>query len=218
MVRTNIGKEDCETGSEFRSIMSKNIGVTVNTTTVKERPILFSGPMVRAILDGRKTQTRRIVKGSGIWSVCGEDLGFPWPGQEDESGEWRSFTCPYGEPGERLWVREAWARVIVGNQIDYLYRADTHTGLEKRDGDQKWKPSIHMPRVACRLMVEITSVRVERLQDISEEDATNEGAQCAGFPASLTNRGAFGKLWQSINGPDSWAANPWVWVVEFRKV
>jgi hypothetical protein len=190
----------------------------VQTTTIKERPILFSGPMVRAILDGRKTQTRRVVKGSGSWAVVTEERGVLWPGFENELGDWQNFECPYGQPGERLWIREAWARIVVGNEIDYLYRADTHTGLEKRGGDQKWKPSIHMPRIACRLMLEITDVRVEVLNNISEADAISEGVQCAGVPASLTNRGAFGKLWESINGPGSWAANSWVWVVEFKRV
>lgn len=185
------------------------------TTELKERPILFSGPMVRAIRECRKWQTRRIVKPEPDWirpavGVDGIAHGYCGSGPTD------GISCPYGKPGDCLWVREAWAPLVVGNERDFIYRADYHAGLEKRDGDQKWKPSIHMPRIACRLMLEITGVRVERLQDISEADAVAEGAQCAGFPAALTNYGAFGQLWKKINGPDSWAANPWVWVVEFK--
>lgn len=201
-------------------------------TQTKERPILFSGPMVRAILEGRKTQTRRIIKGKGTWAVVDNpDSERTWPGAEDECGDWQDFQCPYGEIGDRLWIREAWAHIVVGNQIDYLYRADHHKGLEKRDGDQKWKPSIHMPRVACRLMLEITGVRVERLNEISEQDAKSEGiepvrniwklygerqpgtAEATGQP-----RKSFMSLWESINGPASWAANPWVWVVKFKRI
>jgi hypothetical protein len=195
----------------------------VETTAIKERPILFSGPMVRAILDGRKTQTRRIVKGKGTWDVVTEERGAPWPGAENDLGDWQDFECPYGDVGDRLWVREAWAQVVVGNQIDYLYRADTHTGLEKRDGDQKWKPSIHMPRVACRLMLEITGVRVERLNEISQQDAVCEGAwenndENPSNAHGISAVRQFEALWESINGLGSWSANPWVWVVKFKRV
>lgn len=201
-------------------------------TQTKERPILFSGPMVRAILEGRKTQTRRIVKSKGTWDVLhNPDSDRVWPGAEDECGDWQDFECPYGNVGDVLWIREAWAHIVVGNQIDYLYRADHHKGLEKRDGDQKWKPSIHMPRVACRLMLEITGVRVERLNEISEHDAKSEGIdQVRNIwklygerqPGTASETGqpikSFASLWESINGPESWSANPWVWVVEFKRI
>lgn len=121
------------------------------------------------------------------------------------------------EPGDRLWVREAWSPFIVsacepGNPV--LYRADNLRWYDKLS----WKPSIHMPRWASRLTLEIKSVRVERLQAISEEDAIAEGAQCAGVPASLTNRGAFAKLWNQLHGLGSWEANCWVWVISFLRV
>ena len=206
-------------------------------TQTKERPILFSGPMVRAILEGRKTQTRRIVSPQ-------PDVMYEYPNQPElleflhpqTSGTYgrESFArncCKFGLAGDRLWIREAWARIIVGNQIDYLYRADHHKGLEKRDGDQKWNPSIHMPRVACRIMLEITGVRVERLNDINEQDAKSEGIepvrniwklygdrQLGTADATGQPRKSFMSLWESINAPGSWAANPWVWVVEFQRI
>jgi hypothetical protein len=208
------------------------------TTETKERPILFSGPMVRAILEGRKTQTRRVLN---LDDAMHEDAIpsriLEW---REQHGEWfglyewdtiANCKCPYGQPGERLWIREAWARIVVGNQIDYLYRANTHAGLEKRDGDQKWKPSIHMPRVACRLMLEITGVRVERLNDISVEDSIAEGIEPVRdiwklygerMPGTAGETGqprkSYASLWESINGPGSWDANPWVWVVEFKRI
>jgi len=185
---------------------------------VKERPILFSAQMVRAILQGRKTQTRRIVKGLPY-----APLAFAEFTAADPSGFWgfghannpiHCIHCPYGETGDRLWVRETHCKYGGG----FIYRADYGNLTPISDGvGGPWKPSIHMPRVASRIALEITGVRVERLDDISEADAIAEGCQCAGVPASLTNRGAFAKLWESINGPESWAANPLVWVVEFRR-
>ncbi len=137
--------------------------------------------------------------------------------------------CPYGTVNDRLWVREAWARTLVGNQLDYLYRADHHTGIEKKNGDQKWKPSIHMPKVACRLMLEVTSVRVERVQEITEADAIAEGCISTAqvirddFGAEIDYTGTYAvekyeELWTTINGPDSWKSNPFVWVIEFRRL
>ena len=217
------------------------------STAVKERPILFSAPMVRAILDGRKTQTRRIVKpqppGSCRYEINGnqdkaycvfDDAGLPGgigfcpPTARSKD---HLLPCPYGKPGDRLWVRETWQQVTQDvatvKPIDVL--RDCKQGVcYAADGERcpitygqvklRWRPSIFMRRWASRITLEITGVRVERLQDISEEDAIAEGVQCAGVPSSLTNRGAFAKLWESINGPDSWAANPWVWVVEFHKL
>jgi hypothetical protein len=192
---------------------------------VRERPILFSGPMVRAILAGRKTQTRRVVKpqprGDGITTI-NEAPGW-WdvailPGGFDNGGcmPIAEIKCPYGQPGDRLWVRETFAP----NYFDTggtAYRAEWRQYIDGICGEPAWKPSTHMPRRFSRITLEITDVRVERLQEISEADAIAEGAQCPGVPASLTDRGAFAKLWNKINGPFAWDDNPWVWVVAFRK-
>jgi hypothetical protein len=196
--------------------------------------------MVRAILEGRKTQTRRIVKPSAHVSI--NDGGIAY---------WGSH-CPYGQPGDRLWVRETW------RPMGDLARLAVHIGCDpdgvvayKADDDGSnvlpWRPAIHMPRWASRLTLEITNVRVERLQDISEEDAQAEGVKtvwtgrselpCGGVanaefinyepPAGCelkdivqaqTFRNRFAQLWDSINGVGSWDANPWVWVVEFKVV
>ena len=191
---------------------------------MKERPILFQSDMVNAILEGRKTQTRRIVKptkdrnGSGCQLAPCEIAG------EVNSGDY-SF-CSYGKPGDRLWVREAFRNRRVDNSPgDVVYRAD-HPGESTVPGSygRSWKPSIHMPRWASRITLEIVSARVERLQDISEADAKAEGvigekeAAEAGLEWHDKPRRAFRFLWQSINGPDSWDANPWVLVVEFRRI
>lgn len=178
---------------------------------MKERPILFSAPMVRAILDGRKTQTRRIVK--------------PQPKYYAHSGVLASadashIFCPYGEPGDMIWVRETFCQTEGGTII---YRADGG----KKDAahvlkDDRWRPSIHMPRWASRILLEIVSVRVERLIDIPEMDAQQEG-----YPPGATDkygsdymsfREWFEDLWNSINGERSFEQNPWVWVVEFKRV
>jgi hypothetical protein len=194
----------------------------------KERPIIFSGPMVRAILDGRKTQTRRIVKhvpalGSpDDWCHKVDRAQF-----EEEIGNYRRF-CPYGTPGDRLWVREAWCP--GGNQSVYL-KADVDLPDDPRVWmhDRQppyggtWRPSIHMPRWASRITLEITGIRVERLQEISEQDARAEGVQPrnAGQDEAgpiKTYRTGFVHVWQEINGKRAnWTSNPWVWVVEFRR-
>jgi hypothetical protein len=183
-----------------------------------ERPILFTTPMVQSILDGRKTQTRRVMKiqpdgrGTRCTNVYFED----WHGRE--------LKCPYGKIGDVLWVRETWSKTDSGHII---YRA-TNKGF-----NPIWKPSIFMPKEACRIRLEITNIRVERLQDISEEDAIAEGIGAgfqmnAGWPdyqhikngvCSLTQDTAemsYASLWESINGNGSWSKNPWVWVIEFR--
>jgi hypothetical protein len=207
---------------------------------MKERPILFSGPMVRAILEGRKTQTRRIIKSKGTWSVEDADdfSNRKWPGYEDEYGTWTDMPCSYGNPGDRLWVRETFSSWHHGCQwhdctregrskvscSNLFYRSTHHFP----DDDQRWVPSIFMPRWASRITLEITGVRVERLQDISEEDAKAEGVERLADrivrPGSvpvdyieLSHRDYFRDLWQSINGPDSWAANPWVWAIDFAR-
>ena len=198
--------------------------------STKERPILFSGPMVRAILEGRKTQTRRIVtKVAGFGKVMAGFDKSDTPGYDFhfrcKRGLWQDLResellgrCPYGNRGDRLWVRETHCKYGGG----YIYRADygTHTPISDGIGGP-WKPSIHMPRVASRITLEITGVRVERLNDIGEADAIAEGVS-SDMPivwqsGDDTPRGMFGELWEAINGPDSWDANPWVWVVEFSK-
>lgn len=220
----------------------------MSTVAVKERPILFSGPMVRAILDGRKTQTRRMLtykhaKRLGL-ETCGEELvtsdGPYWDGSfEGGKVPW----CPYGQPGEQLWVRETYALEQDADGCKpsdvsscTWYSADGEDGVAHATGAYpvgrprgKWRPSIHMPRWASRITLEITGVRVERLNEISEVDAQAEGVE----PDMLDSGGVtpwgvgidvpcysegFVDLWQSINGPDSWSLNPWVWVIEFEKV
>lgn len=192
-----------------------------------ERPILFSAPMVRAILDGRKTQTRRIVKPQPP-SDCApirveefhptvidrygdEGPGAPIFGAYDLGGEW-GVRCPYGQPGDRLWVRETW-RAWGGTVRHVDYRATTEIP-RPADG---WKPSIHMRRADSRIMLEIVAVRVERLQDISEADAKAEGCQADPYDGP-TYYDHFALLWRSINGQGSWTTNPWVWVIEFKRV
>jgi len=187
---------------------------------VKERPILFSAPMVRAILEGRKTVTRRAVKFPFIDRAVGCELS----GNEIGLEEIRN-NCPYGVPGQRLWVRETFACGLCTDQ-PYAYRA-THAPEDLEAGWHdpiKWKPSIHMPRAACRILLEITDVRVERLQDITEDQAKAEGvctSAVESFQAAEVDRPAgfaFRDLWTSINGAEGWTANPWVWVVSFRRV
>lgn len=162
---------------------------------MKERPILFSTPMVRAILDGSKTQTQRVVKHKQT----------PW---NPDHIAWDMTTCPYGKAGDRLWVREAFCDARQGSYGRVLYRAS---------GDVccRWHPSIHMPREISRITLEITDVRVEMLQDISEDDAEAEGIYTA---PSCPAYDSFASLWKSINGAESWHENPWVWVVEFHQI
>lgn len=191
---------------------------------MKERPIVFSGPMVRAILDGRKTQTRRVVQGSAKYGVA---LGLG-----NTCVIWDE--CPYGQPGDQLWVREnCWERPertpkMMREGADtwepYYYDADGLTESDVEDF-RRWgfkrRPSIHMPRLASRITLEIEAVRVERLQDITEEDAKAEGcdASHSDYPNSTKpKRTAFCSLWCSINGPGSWEFNPWVWVIGFRRL
>lgn len=215
-----------------------------------ERPILFSGAMVRAILEGRKTVTRRAIKHQPDVPVTDAIPRRDYPhGPATVDWYWRpqhghlngvpshgwDFKCPYGEPGDRLWVRETWA--CVGNtDPGYLvyratYPACLPPGLEQvpadiREAGYRWRPSIHMPRANSRILLEITAVRVERLQDITRSDIRAEGLVC---PPELRSDdvspnyrdwypAAWRELWESINGPDSWTANPWVWVVEFKRV
>ena len=193
---------------------------------MKELPILFSGPMVRAILEGRKTQTRRVVKnvsgdcelfidaGDGNWQQC----------YRDESGAIHSKSwltrCQYGVKGDRLWLREHHAR-IPGNdgwhEPHYFADGPLPTVDQRHDaGLLHSYPSIHMPRWASRINLEITGIRVERLHAIRAEDALAEGVEWDGMYEHP--RDNFISLWESINGHGSWDANPWVWVVEFKRV
>jgi len=189
-------------------------------TAVKERPILFNTEMVRAVLDGRKTQTRRVITAKKNQTVLRSFL----------SGllHWEKIMpyCPYGKVGDRLWVRETWAtqKGVAG----VIYKADNPERLI----DGPWSPSIFMPRWASRITLEITDVRVERVQDITPEDAKAEGltpyAIYGGRPHSWTVEDqtftdpckAFSRLWDSINAQRGygWDANPWVWVIEFKPV
>jgi hypothetical protein len=193
---------------------------------LKERPILFSAPMVRALLAGTKTQTRRVCKPQPIADarfVGGHYLPATKrnPGQEiSVEAPYVHIACPYGQRGDRLWVRETWRRDI--DKIDgarlVQYRADDAIVEAPRTyfdlPSAGWIPSIHMPRWASRITLEVTGVRVELLQEISEADAISEGTPfpCGGWV------GGYQKLWESIHGPGSWEANPWVWVVEFKRV
>lgn len=204
---------------------------------MKERPILFSTPMIQAILAGRKTMTRRIVKGdladcyfqslvlhaTGLFTFIKN--GNYNPIQSDVI----NVRCHYGQPGDRLWVKETFAKTGAG----ILYKADKNMGFTA----EKWTPSIFMPRAASRILLEIVSVNVERLQDISDENAVNEGIENitptlddATWKNYNTNKWehvvrhftdpklSFQSLWQSIHGQKSLEANPWVWVIEFKVI
>lgn len=194
-----------------------------------ERPILFSGAMVRAILDGTKTQTRRVLK-VRCQEIGERDDGSRWPWSEHpDTADDHWHACPYGQPGDRLWVRETWAQPAALDPGPTFYRADYpacaagFTNLPPAD-EITWKPSIHMFRKHSRILLEITGVRVERLQDISETDAAAEGwvkrPGVSSDPAVHVDaaRDWYADLWEQINGAGSWAANPWVWVVEFRRI
>lgn len=201
-----------------------------------ERPILFSAPMVRAILDGTKTQTRRIAKGvATVHAVTGEPLA-----KLDSAGP--RVSCPYGQPGDQLWVRETHAIVprtayAHSEGVQQTLRPDDpyehdaaiyREGWTRSNGGFRWRPSIHMPRWASRISLEITRVRVERLQDISRADAMAEGIRPFGdsngwhVEHGIHYMGdpedSYFSLWEAINGPGSVESNPWVWVVEFRRV
>ncbi|HCD9834305.1 TPA: hypothetical protein NER77_004504 [Pseudomonas aeruginosa] len=186
---------------------------------MRERPILFSGPMVRAIIEGRKKVTRRVVKPQPDFLGSMTDPNTPF--KTLGAGLHGQIVCPYGQPGDRLWVRETFAVYGDEKMAAIHYRADRphHVG-QKGMG---YKPSIHMPRWASRILLEITAVRVERLQDISQEQAMAEGVLSCESALDPDGNGyspyeLFSALWVSINGHDSWHANPWVWVVEFKRV
>lgn len=207
------------------------------TTAVKERPILFSGEMVQAILAGRKTQTRRVIKPQPVEHFAFMPLSTELVGVGDPRKGWQ--VCPYGVPGDRLWVRETWqfadwtedgepyiryaadgADILCCPADDWADRAwDTwatlsdpaNRAIDGCSADRKWRPSIFLPRWASRITLEITGVRVERLLEISEADKLAEGA---------TEAAPFGTVWRKINtkSPYRWEDNPWAWVVEFRRI
>ena len=200
---------------------------------VKERPVLFNAPMVRAILDGSKTQTRRIVKTAKDHFLRCELAPCELAG-EVNSGNYHN--CSYGRPGERLWVRESWQAwhqtSIEYNEwevcdgppsqiLDQYGRASVEYHATSQSSGP-WRPSIHMPRWAGRIDLLIRSVRIERLQDISEADALAEGItydQLPDNPHDLQRaRTWYRGLWEEINGAGSWEANPWVWVIGFERV
>lgn len=223
---------------------------------MKERPILFSAPMVRALLAGTKTQTRRVVKpqppatggNGGVLQGIVPSLLVTNRGQMFDVryalDNPMAISCPYGAPGDRLWARETFMD-LQGTGVEhrpdprgqlhpYAYQADTPPGSRgdeaRKEYGLKWKPCIHMPRAASRITLEVTSVRVERLQDISEADALAEGIQrytgslrwvryldaITGEACHNTAAEAFKALWIGINGQESWDANHWTWVIEFK--
>jgi len=211
------------------------------TTDVVERPLPFTGAMVRKVLADLKTQSRRLLEGGQYQRVY-----FPFEGDFDDDG-WplachrktgclTRVTCRYGKPGGRLWIREAW-RVERRGQ-DYLldYKANpgspemrrtTHPNAARyATPNMVWRPSIHLPRWASRIDLNFLKLRVERLQDISEADAKAEGVNWRGAIVDAAGNAyadrnpvlAFAELWGSIHGPESWEANPWVMVLEFRRL
>lgn len=215
---------------------------------MKERPILFSAPMVNAILAGRKTQTRRIIKPQPEpkGEMHGEQM-WHWPNPKLEAGYCHTSreamarlmlsVCPHGVPGDHLWVRETWTGTWLGvspyTAVHLHYAAD---GSERMAGEApteyvlpkaaakagRWVTPLFMPRFASRITLGIINVRVERLQDISAEDAWEEGCWPPGKPHRCGDPqqtiDAFHELWESINGDGAWAKNPWVWAISFIRI
>jgi hypothetical protein len=193
---------------------------------MKEKPIIFSAPMVRAIVEGRKSQTRRIMKPQPDRIV----RGLP---AFDDLGDLEIYHPIKYAKGDRLWIRETWRPKQHSFPIGWPYE---YKATAKQDGtpeDGAWKPSIHMPRAASRILLEITDVRVERLNDINEWDAIDEGLEMVDGPDGIKYYGNYGDsnadtalhpiesfrtLWESINGKGSWNQNPFVWVITFKKI
>ncbi|EAN2183717.1 hypothetical protein DWR03_16775 [Salmonella enterica] len=198
---------------------------------MNERGMIFNAEMVRAILDGRKTQTRRPVK----FPLIDKNMGCELAGNElaGELVAHNYWNSPYGKPGDRIWVRETFrvhsratdvATLVYRASVRNSWTEQTHrvpiAVCDKPATPEKWTPSIHMPRWASRILLEITDVRVERLRDLSEEDAKSEGITppAGGVLPGWEYRINFRDLWMDIYGTDSWEANPWVWVIEFKRV
>lgn len=220
-------------------------------TKITERGMIFNGEMVRALLDGRKTQTRRIVKGTDSavkfckeWNINGEEV-FVVLGEKDHTGMnpvLGAISCPFGAVGNRIWVREAFRVHSRATDVATLvYKASERNSwteqthrvpvavCNKPATPEKWTPSLHMPRWASRILLEITDVRVERLNAINEHDALAEGVaklrggfwkhyQPGWTQHQLSARGSFVTLWKSIYGDESWNSNPWVWVIKFKRI
>lgn len=214
---------------------------------MSDRPILFQGEMVRAILDGRKTQTRRIMKPqppAEAESVCRQlysqeapefDGAWTWWAGKPQKPITRPLFCRYGQPGDTLWVRETWKPVPISayrcsegvqqtpNPQDADEAAVYKAGWDRSSGGVPWRPSIHMPRWASRITLRITDIRVARLQSVSHEDCEAEGCpgghgSIPGYPYSATPREHFQTLWNKITGPGAWDDNPWVWAISFERV
>ncbi|MFK3932185.1 hypothetical protein ACI2JB_01130 [Pantoea agglomerans] len=212
---------------------------------MRERPIIFNADMVRAVLDGRKTQTRRMLTPHHLKKInaaasAGECYPLESGNQQPNSQSYYREWCQYGAVGDRLWVRETWMpdapRDGTWGDVEFFgckgsplsmiperYRTPEHCiHRASWDGQEMvgWTPSIHMPRWASRITLEITGVRVERLRDLSEEDAKSEGVMppAGGVLPGWEHRINFRDLWMSIYGADNWEANPWVWVIEFKRV
>ena len=238
---------------------------------IKERGIIFNGEMVRAILSGSKTQMRRVIKSpattlqnNGTNCIVYREAGDPWYkdyvfSMRGHSGVWNDYTlpqflalCPFGQVGDRLWVRETFRVHSRATDVATIaYKASERQSwtqqvarvpielCTKQVSPEAWTPSIHMPRWASRITLEITDIRVERLNDISEADAINEGLikeaydwRSSEFPMAnvayrtyleserrySSPKQCYQSLWESIYGQDSWQSNPFVWVVEFKRV
>ncbi len=216
---------------------------------MKERPILFNAAMVRAILSGSKSQTRRAMKPQPpefvrvrLGSNSLEHHFFDDGRDGEVARNWLDRNilslCPYGQVGDRLWVRETWmpdaprdgtwphtsfygCKGSSLSMIPMVYRRPKHCLFRSTWSGAEltgWKPSIHMPRWASRITLEITGVRVEKLQDISRGDAMAEGCPFPNMQDGEDPRQWYADLWESINGKGSWSANPWVWVIEFSRV
>lgn len=206
---------------------------------MSERGIIMAADSVRAILAGRKTQTRRVYRPRNPepWELPpGEgykDDGTPWPMYQDTYGDFHPIRCPYGAPGDRLWVRESWTRWCSDEGCDkrghIAYRADASAEVERMTS---WRSPLHMPRWASRLTLEVVEVRVQRVQEISEQDAEAEGIErdeygravnpvVAGLKTRVSHTAvqAYRHAWDAINGRRfPWSSNPWVWAVTFKRV
>ena len=197
--------------------------------------MIFNGEMVRALLDGRKTQTRRIIKDctvgrdqiSKFIQIEKKFIGcYP-----EDVPELIRECCPYGIPGDRIWVREAFRVHSRATDVATLvYKASERNSwteqthrvpvavCNKPATPEKWTPSLHMPRWASRILLEITGVRVERLKSISDRDALREGCSAADMKSGDCVADVFARLWASIYGDESWNSNPWVWVIKFKRI